>query len=784
MIRGMKYLMSLFLGITTAFLISLYFIYKTVPPIEGELKLAGLSHEVKVYRDTYGVPHIKAKNNIDAYKALGFMQASDRLFQMEILRRVGSARLSEILGKELLQTDILLRSLRLKKTAEQILKKKYDSWPKELKQETTAFLEGVNEFVRTMPLPIEFIILGIEPEPFTLAESISVSGYMALSFAEGLLIDPLYSDLSDELPKDKLDELFIETKNDKNTILPRIETSYYKNIRKALETLEDNLGLFHGSNSWVLSGSRTKSGMPLLANDPHVAFSLPGIWYEAHIMTPTKELYGYYVPLSPYTPMGNNSDVGWTVTMAEVDDLDLFFEKIENNKVMYKNKWIPLISEKEVIKIKGEEDFIFNLKMSPHGPLLDESNMGVKNKHMAIKWSYHHPENDTVLALYKLSRAKNVDQFMEAVSHGASPGLNLSWVDSKGNIAWKIMAKIPIRPDGVSSKRVLEGWHGKHDYLGYLKPSENPGLINPTNGYIATANYAPIYSGSHPMPGYYQASERYERIVELIDSKKLWDLESMKAVQTDQHVGTWRWMIPLLIENIKDRNQVHKDALLQIRKWDGKSSKDNIAATIYHLWSVHIIKNILEDELGIERYKTFSRTADIWHFYKNLLKSPSSKWWDNTKTKKIETKEEILQLSFEQTIAFLEKTLGNKVSEWHWGKIHTLEYPHPFGKKKPLDKIFNRGPFPAGGGFFQIDNMSNARNDFNFNITLGPSVRRLIDFSKPLKALNVQPSGNSGNPISDFYDDQIDMFLNKKYRPASLDWRWIINNSKKLLLTP
>lgn len=776
----MKILMSLFFLILGLCLAAIFFLYRTEMPSVGELKLRNLKDKVEVYRDEFGVPHIKANNNEDAYRALGFMQASDRLFQMELLRRIGSGTLSEILGPDLLKTDLLLRSLKLRKTASQIIKRSHSNWPIELKNETKAFMEGVNEYVSSMPLPIEFLILGIEPAPFTIEDSIAISGYMALSFAEGLLVDPLYSDLKNELSSEKIEELFVETKSDKNTILPRIKTSYQKNMRDALLPLEESFGLFHGSNSWVISGARSKSGKPLLCNDPHVAFSLPGIWYEAHIKTPKMELYGHYVPLSPYTPMGHNNSVGWAVTMAEIDDLDLYYEKIKGEQVFYKNKLVDLKIEEEVIKIKGQDDHHFKLLSTPHGPILNNTQFAKEGENISIKWSFHHEKNDTVQALYLLSKASNVDDFFEAVSHGAAPALNLSWADEAGNIAWKIMGLIPIRPASVNSKEILEGWSGRHEYLGYMPQKDNPSLLNPKEGYIASANYAPIYKGDHPMPGYYQPSERYERIVKLIESKKKWSLNEMKIMQTDQVVATAGWMIPLLL------NQLNSPSLAgrYLKNWQGQSDTDSISSTLYHLWTVHILKNLVLDELGDERYANFSRTADSWHFFKTVLKNPNSKWWDNIKTPEIESMSKIVDLSLRQTIAYLEKNLGSDPEKWSWGNVHTLEYPHPFGKKKPLDLVFNRGPFKAGGGFFQIDNMSNSRADFSFSVSLGPSVRRLIDFKNPKQGLSILPAGNSGNPISPFYDDQIEMFLGKDYREATMDWKKIKEKWSPLILKP
>lgn len=342
------------------------------------------------------------------------------------------------------------------------------------------------------------------------------------------------------------------------------------------------------------------------------------------------------------------------------------------------------------------------------------------------------------------------------------------------------MGLIPIRPDGVNSKEVLNGWSGEHEYLGYLPTSKNPSLLNPKSGYIASANYAPIYEGDHPMPGYYQPSERYERIVKLIESKEKWSLTDMKVLQTDQVVATASWMIPILLDQIDVPTVVSS----YLRNWQGQSDKDSIASSLYHLWTVHILKNIVFDELGEIRYTNFSRTADSWHFFKSVLKNPNSPWWDNIKTPKVETMAMIIKTSLKESLEYLKKNLGEDNKTWNWGKIHTLEYPHPFGKKKPLDKIFNRGPFQASGGFFQINNMSNSRADFSFSISLGPSVRRLIDFKSPKDSLAILPSGNSGNPISKFYDDQIVLFLEDEYREATMDWEKIIKSGEPLTLNP
>ncbi len=764
------------------------FIKTRLPQYEGNLQLRGLSDQVSVTRDQWGVPHIEAENEEDLHRALGFVMAGDRLFQMDLLRRIVNGQLSEVFGSSTLEFDILLRKLRLRSHMDEIWEKKRLSFDPKMIKLMEAFIAGIHSYMETQPLPLEFSILGYRPRPFAPQEAMGISGYLALSFAEALITDPLYSDLKNELPQEVIDLMWIREKNDKNSINLKNKTSFnikspwYQNVLKAHDFFRDYMSLFHGSNSWVLAPSKTLSGSPILANDPHVAFSSPGIWYEAHLKSPEFEIYGHYIPLVPFPAMGHDRNRGWAVTMSEMDDLDLYEEMInDKNEVMFKNNWVQLKKYEETIEVRGDEDKVIQVYVTPHGPLIDDTNYGVEGKHIAVKWSYHHPDNDIATGFYKLSRTTKLSELNEALSYAATPGLNISWVDKEGNIAWKVMGKIPYRK-GFRGNQILRGDNGLFEYERYFTIDENPGLINPKRGYIVSTNYRPEYKGELPIDGYWQPSERFERITQLLDRQDKWTLKELMTIQFDQFVGTGHWMRDILISSVKIDTLKDKEILNKFKNWSGNSHKESFGSSVYHMWIYYISKFALEDELGEERYTAYHKVADSWNFLKSFLKEENFILWDDVSTESIkETRAQIIEKAYYRAIKRLEEKLGADHSKWQWGNLHTVEYAHPLGKVKPLNYIFNLGPYEAGGGHFQVDNMSTSRYEDSFDVKLGPSVRRLIDFKKPETSMGILPTGNVGHINSPYYQDQVELFLNGQYREQWMDLKDVKAHDHQIL---
>ncbi|MGK0367442.1 MAG: penicillin amidase, partial [Thermoproteota archaeon] len=486
--QGMKkYIGLVLLGIlTAATLTSYYLLRRGLPQTEGELMLKNLSKPVEVIRDSFGIPHIFAQSEVDAARTLGYVMASERLFQMDLMRRIGSGRLSEIIGKKTLEIDILMRKLQIRKAAVEYYKKNRQN--PELENYAAAFYEGVQQYIDNNSLPIEFVILGYKPEPFTIVDAMAVTGYMGLSFAEGMVGDVLFSKLASVLSKEMLNELrvgptnYFERKGYSKSTAPYQDTELFSSILNTQEFLVDTFTMFHGSNSWVLAGSRTKSGKPILANDPHIAYSNPSVWFEAHIHTPNFELYGHYLPLIPFAGIGHNKEKAWAITMSEIDDFNLYIEKVNpknKNQVMYKGKWKNLETYQEVIKVKGQDPVTVDVKVSEHGPLIDGTKFESKDHSISVKWTYHDSDNHAVETFYLLNRAKTLEEYKYAVSRASSPGLNISWVDQTGNIAWWTMGKTPEIKLGMATDVLLNGWDGNHEYDSYIGFENRPHSVNP-----------------------------------------------------------------------------------------------------------------------------------------------------------------------------------------------------------------------------------------------------------------------------------------------------------------
>ena len=744
-------------------------IHQENPVKQGEVKIKGLQSPVQIITDDYGIPHIYAQNKPDAWRALGFITAQDRLFQMDILRRIGNGQLSEILGEKTLKIDRLMRTLLLRFSAEKYLRRNANRMKLEMIQLAYSYFEGVNQFIAQDQLPLEFSILGYRPKRFTMAEAMAISGYMALSFAEGIIGDALFTELADELPEDMLNQLRIGNASDtqqftQNTTRIKIGPQFYQNISEAIQLLEEDGQLFHGSNGWTLSPKRTKGGKAILANDPHIAIGNPSIFYEAHIHTPKFELYAHTIPGTPFPVIGHNQEMAWSVTMSEHDDLDLYKEKIDwkNKKYLFKGQWLPLKEIKQWIKIRGQNPKPHTIYQTEHGPLISKSFDHLNTDDLAIKWSYHHPKNNTFRTFYELMHARHVFQLREALSHAAAPGLNIGFADSKGNIANWVMGKIPRR-DGFASDMVLDGSSGEHEYRGYYKITDNPHQVNPPSGILVTANYKSPLKKYDSIDGYYQPAGRYYRLKSLLESKEKWDLEELKSIQVDSVSPIGQKIVQTLISQL-DAAQIKQPIYNALKQWQGECDTESIACTFFHQWSHEILVYSVGSRIALDRYKHFARIADHWHFYKWLILENDEHWWDQKETQEIESRRQGINKTFLSTLKKLQEKLGSEQNEWKWGRVHTVEFQNPLGKIWPLSKLFNLGPYPVAGGNFQINNLGTRRHTDNFTVRIGPATRRLIDFKDPKTSFGIIPTGNSGRIKSPHYSNQIKLYQKGQYR--------------------
>jgi penicillin amidase len=766
----------------------------TQPMYEGELHLSGLDADVEVLFDDFGVPHIQASTEEDAYFALGYVHAQDRLFQMEMLRRAASGRLAEILGPDLLEVDVLFRTLGIgafaQRHAQQLLAADTAAWQKS----ALAYQRGINEFIKHGKTPLEFLLIGIPKTEFTPADIFHAIGFMSFGFAEGLRADPVLEQIRTQWGEAYLRDFALTTPADAERIPsyngPRHNPApLVASIDRALRKLP--VPLWQGSNGWAISGSKTASGFPLLANDTHMGFAQPAVWYEAHLQYPGFDFYGHHVAGIPFALLGNNRRCAWGLTMFENDDTDFYRETLRNNgtEVQYKGAWTPVAMRDEVIAVKGKRDTVMKVITTPHGPLVNGILEGIDQKMppVALWWMLHQDTNHALEAAYRMNHAGSLADMEKAGALFSAPGLNVMYADADGNIGWWAVAKLPIRPAHVQPKLFLDGATGADEPLGFYPFSKNPHAINPPWGFVYSANNQPDTVDGILYPGYYYPKARASRIVELLRQDKKWTIDEVKKVNLDvvslTHPETGR----IMAEVLRGLGQPAYEPLIEVLlTWNGDHQVSDIGPPVYYQMLSQIMHEAVEDELGTTAYESIMATSVPKNSYHMLLGNEQSPWWDDVRTKDVrETRAQIFDRAAQKTLQQLKKIGGNSVDDWTWGKFHQLTHRHPLAAVKPLDMIFNVGPFPVPGGSEVINNLHfDLDTTGYFSVTGGPSLRKITDFGSVDQGETVGPTGQSGVWMSPHYDDQAAMYANGQFRKMWMNRADFESRAKRLLLRP
>ncbi|MGB3150332.1 MAG: penicillin acylase family protein [Maribacter sp.] len=771
------------------------FIYSLKPDYDGDKELTNLNTQVKVYYDTYGVPHIYGDDEKDAFRTLGYVHAQDRLWQMELLRRIGSGGLSEVFGKDLIGTDKFFLSLGIDDASIKTVSKVDKN--KEAVQLAEAYLDGINQFIADGPTPIEFYLTGIEKSNFSLKDVYNTMGYMAFSFAMAHKTDPLLTNIKDKLGAEYLVDLEIE---------PDTNTEWIKNHNPSLSYILQNnitakvsevlgkldLPLFEGSNSWVIAPEKTKNGKVIFANDPHIGFSQPSVWYEAHVETPTYSKYGYHIAGIPFPVLGHNRRLAYGMTMFENDDVDFYYEEnnpSNQNQYRYKNEWVSYETISKTIKVKDSSDISFSFKKSVHGPILNGiADQVTGERPVAMSWIYTQMENKVIDAVYEMSHADNLDQIKAALPAIHAPGLNIMYGDADGNVAWFASAQLYEIPDSVNTKMIYEVGDGLKETKNFLDFSKNPQAINPPWRYVYSANNQPDSIAGMLYPGYYLPENRAKRIVELLEPKNDWDMTSTSEMIVDVKSSVNPDIVKNLLKlvDISSLSDKQLKILDLLNTWEGDYLLESVAATVYTRLEYYFLENTFKDELGEEWFNQLLST----HFSKRIVAPMAEKnksvWWDNVGTSDtVEDKNMIVQKSYLDAIASLEQQFGSNLSAWTWDKVHTLEHPHPIGQVKALRSFFNVGPFPVHGTREVINNMYFPYDSTGlYKTSIGPSTRRIIDFSDIENSISILPTGQSGNPFSSHYKDQAEMYVKGEFRKMMMNEEEIKMGKEILTFSP
>ena len=784
-------------GVTLLIIFSatLIYLYSAQSSPSGKRSIKGLGDGVVITFDESDIPHIKANSQSDALFALGYLHATERSWQLEMNRRIASGRLSEILGSETINIDRFIRTLGIKRAAEQ----QFDKYPVSAKRLLQAYADGVNAGNAQLgwALPVEYFLTGSKPGHWSPTDSVAWMLMMALDLGGNWHKELQRLELSqylttkqiwEVLPPFEVDEPvtkmdFAKIYRDLDVFNPKTGPAH-KRSKKLPATELSNIDLPGGkdgigSNNWALSGKLTASGKPLLANDPHLGLSAPAIWYFAHLDAPGLNVLGGTLPGIPAVVLGRAEKFAWSFTNTNPDVQDLYIEQIDpNNPGMYRGPdgLLPFKVRQEIIDVKGAPSVNFIVKETRHGPVISDSYARAKRAidtdrfALALRWTALDIENQSVAGLLDLNRAKDMDAFKQSLRKNYAPMQNVVMADIDGNIAYQAAGVAPKRllHHGLYGVAPAPGWEKQYDWNGYVPFEQLPASNNPEQGWIATANQRIIASNDpNPLTSDWDLSARYDRIVDLIKARNSYDLEYMKTMQADTLSLT---SIPLL-ELFKSSVPSHPlgaKALEISKDFNGDMRVDSAAALIFNAWADQLTRNLFSRLSYI-----FSETYGDRNYRGALIaqmKNPNSPWCDNPKTQAIETCAEASNDAFNKALEFLSKEYGNDPSKWAWGKAHIAISEHrPLSKIPVLGKLFNlETPFPGDSNTINVGRLELLRSEHPYETLQAPSLRAIYDLSDLEKSLFIFQSGQSGWVQSKLYRNMVPLWAKNEYLPLQM----------------
>jgi penicillin amidase len=721
-----------------------YFFFSK-PKYKGKVSVQGLDREVKIITDTWGVPHIYADIESDLFFACGYIQANERMWQMDLTRRTGYGRLSELFGEALLERDKYVRVLGLKQAA----LKDYELLSPEVKDILISYSRGINAWInsRKWKWPPEFSLLRYRPEPWSPLDSLIIKQVMAMLLSTDYPSEVVRSNLIYRVGQDKALQILEEG----------VEGPSFEAVKASLSSLMDQV-YPQQTNNWILSGDRTVSGKPLLANDPHLEISLPPVWYEMHLFCPALNVIGVTIPGLPWVIIGHNETIAWGLSNSAVDSQDLFIERFNESQDMYweKDGWIPLMRKEEVIRIKGrKEPERVEVLWTSRGPVISPHIVESPNP-ISLKWTIH--GGDRVLkAGYLLNKAKNWDDFSKALSLFDSPSQNFGYADKNDNIGYYLGGKIPLRTK-ESALFPFPSWREGGEWQGFLEADQKPTRYNPEEGLIVTANQNML---PEDFPFYvsvdWDAPFRANRIKELLLRTEKHSVSSLQSLQQDIHSKKGELLLPL-IKQIGGTEGKLKQALDILQNWDLQMDTGS-APALYATFMNFLPEEIFQDELG-EDFRSF----DFFFRRKlagtlRILSDPDSVWFDNTKTSDIEKRGDVIKSALLKAYNRLDWLHGSQES-WDWSKMNAIRYQHPLGRFF-LFRFFNLGTRPSNGNAFTVK----VNYVTPHKTSWSSSYRQIIDLADWDNSKCVITSGQSGHFMSRFYDNQVSLWLEGEYHP-------------------
>lgn len=738
--------------------------------LEGTLQVEGLAAPVEVIRDRWGIPHIYAQSSEDLFFAQGFVAAQDRLYQMEIWRRIGRGELAEVFGPAYVERDRFARLVRYRGDMEA----EWQSYSPDTKAICTAFARGVNAYVRHAGdrLPVEFTLLDFKPGEWRAEDCLlRIAG---LLMTRNIALEIARAELAAKLglraverymppePKRRLDP-------DPGLDLAGLDEEVLKTYRAAVSipALEEEAA---GSNNWVVDGRLSATGKPLLANDPHRPITLPALRYLVHLVAPGWNAIGAGEPALPGIAVGHNERVAWGFTIVPYDVADLYVERTDPNnpnRYLYQGKWLEMEVEREQIRVKGQaEPMTVELKLTRHGPVIFEDPK--RNRAVALRWAGQEPGTAGYLGGLALARAANAKEFLQAAARWKLPAENFVFADVEGNIGWIAMGLVPVRRH--SGLFPVPGDTDRYEWLGWRRIEELPAIFNPKEGYIATANHNILPKGyRHELAFDWAPPYRFARIDEVLRAGKGFTVADFERLQHDETSLPARELVPMLAGLPAAAGPAAKKAQTMLEAWDRVLAKESGPAALFEIWLTRLRARFVAAEVAEPHRELVSRNLPLPRLIELLRQMPAAR------------RAEVMFGSLEEAWREGEKLLGADTAGWRWGKLHTVEFRHPLANSAVRRAVFSLGPVERGGDGFTPNSTSGP----GYRQSSGASYRQIMDLADWDRSVFTSTPGQSGQPESPHYADLLEAWARHEYAPLAFSREAVASHARhRLRLEP
>ncbi|HEV8347341.1 MAG TPA: penicillin acylase family protein [Vicinamibacterales bacterium] len=786
---------------------------RSLPAIDGRVTVAGLTAPVEIVRDADAIPHVFAANKNDALFGLGYVHAQDRLWQMEFQRRIGHGRLSELFGEATVPQDRFLRTVGFGRAA----RSAWSSTPDWAKRQIDAYVAGVNAFIAAhhgTALPPEFSLLRIEPEPFTGPDVLVWVKMMAWDLSANYAFELLRHDLVRAVGAERMTQLMPEYAADGLSILPnghvtdeaapelRTQNSELRTRNGELQTpngvaslsaafsvlssefsvLSSSRSEGLGSNNWVVDGTMTATGKPLLANDPHLGTRLPSTWYLAHVAGGDFEMIGATLPGAPAVALGRNRFIAWGATNVAADVEDLYRERIDDSghSVEFRGAKEPITIVPETIAVKGSHAVHVDVRVTRHGPLVSDAinAMSAASKKepkappvepLALRWTALDVDDTTVLSFLKLNEARNWEEFTGALRDFVVPSQNFVYADVDGHIGYYAPGHIPIRASGDGT-RPSDGWTGESEWTGWIPFDELPHLYDPPEHFIVTANNRPA-PPSYPYTLGFEWYEPYraQRVVDLLREETKFTPDDFARIQADTLSLHARALVPILLAHARPTTEIDRRAVGAVRQWNFDATADSAATAIFQAWFLRLAPTLVADDLGPLVTETYQgRFSFVTRFLINTLTSNDASWCDDKTTAAAETCDDAVTKALDEGVVDLSRRLGADIGRWRWDAVHRAVFPH-----QGLDSLATLRPLlsrsvPTAGDWSSV-NIGTVAADQLYEQRLVPGYREIIDLSPANDSRFQDAIGQSGHFLSPHYADALPDWRAVKHRKMRME---------------